>query len=73
MNEGKSLDYIKGWQDAVNFGKHPKILAIEEVDDLLKKCEIGIIQGPSNSSCDMIVPAEALHELLMLWKIVRLK
>jgi hypothetical protein len=50
------------------------ILTPDVVDELLmrieKRASDPIMRGPPGTICEMLMPIDALHELLLLWKVV---
>lgn len=64
-------DFAEGFNTAVGMLRKPRVLSLEEADDLLKRCEINLTEGPNNKISDMLVPCEMLHELLVVWKASR--
>lgn len=66
-----SGERIAGWRDAVGTMRPPGILSLEQADELLARCEAAFTDGPPNKIADVMVPAEMLHELLMVWKVAR--
>jgi len=68
--ERKTSDYLAGWHDAVAATRPPRILTVGEAEELLQRCEKPRL-GPNNSTSDMIIPTEILHELLVVWKAAR--
>ena len=71
MNEPRSLDYAKGFADAVAMMRPAQILTLNEANELLKRCETCFEGRPNNVVTDFKISPEMLHELLIVWKTSR--